>query len=193
MAVATVERRREGRVAATRHAALAAPDLLDRACSLISTSCREEPTLLSTATDLTLILPDRVGSLAEAMDVFRRARINIRGHGGFPAWAGEGVLHLLLDDPDRAMAALREAGIEVREERVVLTVRVSDEPGAFADVLDRIAGVGVNVDLTYLTTSGEIVVGVNDIERARRALGLPEPSATTERRAADPPVSQRTA
>ncbi|MDQ3937052.1 MAG: ACT domain-containing protein [Chloroflexota bacterium] len=126
---------------------------------------------ISTATDLTLILPDRVGSLAHAMDVFGRAGVNIRGHGGFLAWAGEGVLHLVVDDTERGMAALREAGIEVREERIVITVGLPDRPGALAHVLQRVAAAGVNVDLTYALADGQVVLGVNDNRKAGRALG----------------------
>lgn len=122
------------------------------------------------ATDLTLILPDRIGSLAEATGVLARASISIRGHGGFPAWAGEGILHMVVDDPERATAALREAGIEVREDRLVLTVGLVDRPGSFARALARIADARVNVDLTYTLTDGSVVIGVNDVERARRAL-----------------------
>lgn len=130
--------------------------------------------MVSTATDLTLILPDRVGSLAETMAAFRGAGVSIRGHAGFPAWAGEGVLHLIVDDTDRARAALREIGVEVREERVVLTIPVADRPGSFADVLERVAAVGVSVDLTYSLADGSIVLGVNDNERASRALASAE-------------------
>ncbi|MDP8904510.1 MAG: hypothetical protein M3N29_04235 [Chloroflexota bacterium] len=125
---------------------------------------------METARDFTLILPDRVGSLAEAMSVFRDAGVNIRGHCGFPAWAGEGLLHLVLDEPDGGAEALRRAGIEIREERTVLVLTLPNHPGAFADALERIARGGANVDLTYSLGDGRIVVGVNDIETARRAL-----------------------
>jgi hypothetical protein len=105
------------------------------------------------------------------MDAFRRAGVNIRGHGGFLAWAGEGVLHLIVDDTYRGIAALREAGIEVREEREVITVWLPDRPGALAGVLQRIAAAGVNVDLTYALADGNVVLGVNDIQKAGRTLG----------------------
>lgn len=130
----------------------------------------KEPPAIEVATDLTLILPDRVGSLAQVMSVLAGASVNIVGHGGFPAWAGEGILHLIVDDPDRTRTALAEAGIEVRDERPVLTVPLEDRPGAFARVLGSVAAAGVNVDLTYTIGNGGVVLGVNDVQKARRAL-----------------------
>ena len=129
-----------------------------------------EPSAVGIATDLTLILPDRVGSLAQAMAALARAGVNIEGHGGFPAWAGEGVLHLIVDDADAARVALAEAGIEVRDERPVLTVLLEDRPGSFAGVLGDVAAAGVNVDLTYAIGNRGVVIGVNDVQKARRAI-----------------------
>ena len=125
---------------------------------------------VSLATDLTLILPDRIGSLAETTRLLARAGINIIGHGGFPAWAGEGILHLVVDDPARAVSALHAANIEVREERQVLVVPVDDHPGSLAAAFECIAAQGVNVDLTYALADARVVIGVDDVARARRAL-----------------------
>lgn len=72
-------------------------------------------------TDLTLILPDRVGALATALGAIDRVGVEVLGCGGFPAWAGEGILHVTVEDVDGASAALRDAGIAIREEREILT------------------------------------------------------------------------
>lgn len=128
------------------------------------------------AVDLTLILPDRIGSLATAFAVLGDAGVNVRGHGGFPAWAGEGILHLTVDDPAAARSSLHKAGIEVRDERDVLVVPVDDRPGALAAVLGRIAEAGVNIDLTYSLADGAVAIGVNDLRRAARAVA-PDSSA----------------
>src|SRR5688500_10117414 len=125
---------------------------------------------VSLATDLTLILPDRIGSLAETTRLLARAGINIMGHGGFPAWAGEGILHLIVDDPALAVAALHAAKIEVREERQVLVVPVDDQPGSLATTFECLAARGVNVDLTYALADARVAIGVDDVERARQAI-----------------------
>lgn len=128
-------------------------------------------TELTVQTDLTLILPDRVGSLAETLRKLADAQVNIVGHGGFPAWEGEGLLHLIVEDVEAALAAMVQAGIEVREERQVLVVPVDSVPGSLAAAFERIAGVGVNIDLTYSLADGRVAIGVNNLERALRALG----------------------
>lgn len=66
--------------------------------------------------DLTIILTNRPGTLADAAEALGRAGVNIRGGCGFPA-GGEGIFHVLVDDPSAARAALSEAGLEVRDER----------------------------------------------------------------------------
>lgn len=133
----------------------------------MATDARPTP---ATGTDLVLILPDVVGSLANAFGVLGRVGINVLGHAGFLAWAGEGVLHLLVDDPEAARSALHAAGIEVREEREVLLLPVDDRPGALADLLAKVAEADVNVDLTYVSAGGQAVLGVNHLARAQAAV-----------------------
>jgi hypothetical protein len=127
-------------------------------------------TAVSTATDLTLILPDRIGSLAETLRKLADADVNIVGHAGFPAWAGEGILHVVVDDVSVALQALAANGIELREQREVLVVDVEHVPGSLASIFERIASVGANVDLTYSLADQRVVIGANFVERAIAAL-----------------------
>jgi hypothetical protein len=120
------------------------------------------------AWDLTVLLTDRPGTIAEMGEALGDAGINIDGACGFPC-EGKGVLHVLVDDPDAAAAALRAAGLEVGPSRPVLTYKPQDKPGELGALTRRMADAGVNVDLLYLTMSGEIVLGVDDIDAARSA------------------------
>lgn len=122
-------------------------------------------------TDLTLILPDRIGSLAAATGVLSRAGVEFEGCAGFPAWAGEGILHVLVADLDGARAGLREAGIAIREERELLVSRSLNGLAEAATLLERVAGAGVNVDLIYTLRGDRLAIGVNDLARAREAAG----------------------
>ena len=118
------------------------------------------------AWDLTVILTDRPGTIADMGEALGSAGVNIKGGCGFPC-EGRGVLHVLVEDPDAAGAALGEAGIEVGPTRPVLTFRAQDEPGQLGTLARRMAEAGVNVDLLYITMDGEIVFGVDDIDKAR--------------------------
>lgn len=118
------------------------------------------------ATDLTVILADRPGTLADLGEALGQAGVNIDGMCGFPC-AGEGVLHILVDETEAARNALEKTGHEVRAEREVLVIDVDDRPGAFGTLASRIADAGVNLDLVYLATGSRLVVGTNDMDRAR--------------------------
>jgi hypothetical protein len=122
------------------------------------------------ATDLTVALVDRPGSLAKASDVLGRAGVNIEGACGYVS-EGQGVYHVLVLDAERARRALIDAGFELREERQVAAVQVDNTPGAAAGLLRRLAEAGVNVDLLYLTVDGRLVIGGEDVAAIRGAIG----------------------
>lgn len=121
------------------------------------------------AKDLTVILEDRPGTLADMGEVLGKAGINIDGLCGFPC-QGKGTIHVLVEDAAAARRALEERGLEVRDEREVLILEVEDRPGAGGNVTRRIANAGVNIDLVYRTTKTRLVMGVDDLEKARAAV-----------------------
>ncbi|MFQ5941978.1 MAG: ACT domain-containing protein [Anaerolineales bacterium] len=121
------------------------------------------------ATDLTVHLEDRPGTLADLGEALGGAGINVDGMCGFPS-EGKGVFHVLVEDAANARSVLDAAGIEVGGEREVLVVEIEDRPGAFGEVARKIANEGVNIDLTYLATGTRLVVGTNDLEKARASL-----------------------
>jgi hypothetical protein len=121
------------------------------------------------ARDLTVILKDRPGTLADVGEALGKAGINIDGMCGFPC-EGRGVLHVLVEDAAGARRALEDAGMEVSGEREVLVFEINDRPGAFGEVARKIANAGVNVDLGYLATRTRLVIGADDLEKAQAAL-----------------------
>jgi len=121
------------------------------------------------AKDLTVILEDRPGTLADMGEVLGKAGINIDGLCGFPC-QGKGTIHILVEDAAAARRALQEKGLEVRDEREVLILEVEDRPGAFGDVTRRIANAGVNIDLAYPATNNRLVIGADDLDKARTAV-----------------------
>ncbi len=119
--------------------------------------------------DLTVILEDRLGTLADMGEALGKAGINIDAVGGFVS-DGEGIFHILVEDGAAARRALEEIDIEVSGEREVLVLEVEDRPSAFGNVTRRIANAGVNIDLAYLVTNTQIVIGVDDLDKARAAI-----------------------
>jgi hypothetical protein len=122
------------------------------------------------AKDLTVILEDRPGTLADLGEATGGAGINIEGMCGTTV-EGKGVIHILVDDAAGARKALEDTGIEVGEERDVLVVEVEDRPGTMGEVARRVADAGANVQLAYTSFGGvRLVLGVDDLERARAAV-----------------------
>ena len=119
--------------------------------------------------DLTVILEDRPGTLADMGQALGKAGINIDGLCGFRC-EGKGVIHLLVEDAAAARRALEEIGLEVSGERQVLILELEDRPGAIGDITRRIAKAGVNIDLIYAATNTRVVIGADDLDKARAAV-----------------------
>jgi hypothetical protein len=120
--------------------------------------------------DMTVILEDRPGALADLGDATGGAGINIEGMCAVTG-EGKGEIHVLVDDVDRTREALEFGGMEVTGERDVLVVDVEDRPGTMAAVARKLGDAGVNVELAYTTFGGvKIVLGVDDLEKARAAV-----------------------
>ena len=118
------------------------------------------------AKDLTVDLgEDRPGMLAAACEALGSAKVNIDGLGE----AG-GQLHLLVASTARAKKAIEKAGFRVTGERDVIVRKVVNRPGQAGRILRAIADAGINVEFAYLATATRLVVGVNDLPKARRAL-----------------------
>lgn len=123
------------------------------------------------AVDLTIYLTDRPGQLAAVARHLADAGVNIGGYFGLVV-GGQGIMHVLVDDGDATTAArtLRDADFEVRDEQEVIVVDCVDEPGAAAERLEPVAATGVNITVSYLATATRLVVGAEDLGRARDAL-----------------------
>ena len=121
------------------------------------------------AKDLTVVLKDRPGTLADMGEALGRAGINIDGICGVHC-QDETAIHILVEDVDGARRALEASGIEVSDEREVLIMEVEDRPGVVGDVARSIANAGVNIELVYLATNTRLVIGADDLEKARAAV-----------------------
>jgi len=119
--------------------------------------------------DLTVILVDRPGTLADLGEALGTAGINIEGICGFPC-EGKGIIHVLVEDAASARKVLEEADVEVKDERPVLVLDVTDRPGELGGICRRIANAGVNIDLIYAATRTRIVLGVSDLEKAKSVI-----------------------
>jgi len=118
-------------------------------------------------TDLTIVLENRPGALAEMGEALGRAGVSVEGGG---AWVvGErGVGHFLFVDGAAARRALEAAGIQVLEAREVVVQRLNQmEPGQLGKISRRMADGGVNIEVVYSDHDHQLILVVDDIAKGR--------------------------
>ncbi len=121
------------------------------------------------ATDLTIGLASRPGSLAAACEALGHAGVNIEAACGVVIDTSA-ELHVLITDAERATRTLIDAGFTILAQRQVLAVPIANQPGAAATLLRRVADAGVSLDLLYTTLDGRVVLGAPDLAALRVAL-----------------------
>jgi hypothetical protein len=122
--------------------------------------------------DLTVIMDDQPGKLADLGEATGKAGINIAGLCAVVG-DGKGFIHILVDDGASARAALEEAGISVADEREAVVVDLHDKPGAMGEIARDLAEAGVNIEVAYTIFTGvRLVILTEDVEAARQALDL---------------------
>jgi hypothetical protein len=125
--------------------------------------------MLTKAKDISVVLPDRPGTLAKVTEAVATAGISIDGFSG-QSECGDTFHFLFIRDADRARTALESAGYTVTKERDVALVDVEDRPGTAATELKKIAQQELNVDLLYLATNNRMVIGGKEFQRIWEAL-----------------------
>ena len=120
--------------------------------------------------DLTVTLPDEPGGLARLGEALGAAGINIDGMAGVGTGTA-GYVHLLVGDGEAARAALQEAGIEAGEPSDVLAIAARDQPGELGSRARVVADAGINVQAAYLDTNGNLIMVVDDLDKAVAAFG----------------------
>jgi hypothetical protein len=122
--------------------------------------------------DLTVIMEDQPGKLADLGEATGRAGVNIAGLCAMTG-DGKGFIHILVDDEEKARKALDYAGIGIADEREAVIVDLHDKPGAMGEIARDLAEAGVNIDVAYTIFTGvRLVILTEDVDKARAALDL---------------------
>jgi organic hydroperoxide reductase OsmC/OhrA len=117
--------------------------------------------------NLSILLEDRPGALAEMGETLGRAGVSIEGGGMFVV-EGKGVANFLVDDGTAGLRALEDAGIQViREEDVVIQKLNQGEPGQLGKLLRRMAEADVNVLTQYSDHDHRLVLVVDNLQAAQ--------------------------
>ena len=122
--------------------------------------------------DIAIILENIPGSLANLGETLGKMGINMEGMCGVPL-KDQSIVHVLVEDETTARWALEEAGFEIRAVREVLVLDISDiagKAGGGGKLARKIGNNRINIDLIYLAENNRIVIGVDDLDKARTIL-----------------------
>ena len=127
---------------------------------------------------LSVFVRNEAGRLQEITDCLYENNIDIRAL-SIAETSEFGILRLIVDDIDKAVAALKEEGYIVRITDVI-GCKLEDRPGGLAKIVKVISEIGVNMEYMYAfltkTDSAYLVIRVEDNEAVEKALaerGIP--------------------
>lgn len=127
------------------------------------------------ARQLIVFIENRLGALGEMLEALADAEVNIdalllEGSVDF------GVARLHVDKPRKGEQALRNAGFQTKMGDA-LVITMMNEPGVLVDITKKLAKAKINVEAIFGTAAkrageAEFVLMVDDLEKARKVLGL---------------------
>ncbi len=118
---------------------------------------------------ISIFIENKIGRLAEVTKVLSDVLVNIRAL-SLADTKDFGILRLIVDEPDKAQATLKNNGYTARETEV-LAVEVPDRPGGLFEVLNTFEENKVNVEYMYafagkLEQSAIMIFRFDDVENA---------------------------
>ncbi|MGH2717511.1 MAG: ACT domain-containing protein [Actinomycetota bacterium] len=124
-------------------------------------------------TEIVVEAEDRPGAIATVGELLGEVGVNITAAAAFTQ-DGRGYIHVVVDQADKAVAALHEASWSILRVKEVLTVTLDDQPGALGRFARRLGDRGINITSLYLAGARggekELVVVVDDLSHARKHL-----------------------
>jgi hypothetical protein len=102
---------------------------------------------------ISVFLENTAGRLGEVTKVLADAEINLRAI-SIADTATFGILRLIVNNHEKAVMALNEAGFTTRITNVA-AVEIEDKPGSLAGVMDLFRKTSVNIEYLYASLEGK--------------------------------------
>ena len=120
-----------------------------------------------------VFLDNRPGTLSRTCQALAAARINIEALSILDT-VDHAIVRMIVDKPKEAEQVLSKQNAMVQRHDVVV-MDVPNEIGALAQIAERLAQAGINMEYAYCTSSsqhnaGAIVLRTNDLEATINAL-----------------------
>lgn len=129
------------------------------------------------ATQLTLSVPNEVGTLARLCEDLAQGGVNLLALSAPEVDGRAGIVRLIVANRELATAALTRAGYRYSTEEV-LFVEIKNRPGALARAVEKLARARIDIRSAHATaypkarkTAAVLAVPQADVERADRLLG----------------------
>ncbi|MCR4739677.1 MAG: ACT domain-containing protein [Lachnospiraceae bacterium] len=122
---------------------------------------------------LSVFLENRPGTMNEALKILKNAGVNISAL-SVADTSEFGLLRLIVDDPDKAKKAMKEAGY-TSSLNDVLDVDLKQEIGFLSDIIEKISAAGINIEYMYASSSSSsqasIIIKTDDLEKTAEVIG----------------------
>jgi hypothetical protein len=146
------------------------------------------------AKQFSIFMVNKPGVLARVLGEFARAKINVIAMTMMDS-VEHGVMRVVAGTHDAAKQILSSLNMPFNESDV-LCVNLPNQPGAFAEVVEKLARNHINISYAYVTagarggrTTG--VLKVADVKKAMRVLQENAPAAANPQSVRRPPSSRR--
>jgi len=118
--------------------------------------------------DLSIILKNQPGALAEMGEILANAGVNLEGGGVF-VHNGKGIAHFLVDEAEKAKTILEANNIEVVGINNVLIQKLKQEvPGQLGKICRIMEENNVNILVQYSDHSNQLILVVDDFEKGNK-------------------------
>ncbi len=120
---------------------------------------------------------DKPGEGAKVLAALRDAGVNLIGFTAFPRGRWRAQIDFIPEDAVAFKTAARKAGLKLSAKKTGFLIQGEDRPGAFADILRKLAAVNVNVTASDAACAGGgrygamLWVKPTDVRKAAKALG----------------------
>jgi hypothetical protein len=129
---------------------------------------------MPTKKEFSFVLPNRAGSFAAVTTALAQRKVNllaVDAAGGFEY----NIVRIVPDNAAKAKRILLREGYEVGETSV-LCLPVHDQPGAVAQIAQKLARAKINIDYLYASggspgSAALVILHVEDLKKAARLLG----------------------
>ena len=126
-----------------------------------------------TLRQISVFLENKQGRLAEVVGLIAREKINIRAL-SLADTADFGILRLIVNDTEKCVAALKQAGF-VAQKTEVLAAEIPDRPGGLQRVLEVFGRAGLNIEYMYAFVERKadaaiVIFRTDQPDKAARAL-----------------------